>query len=156
MKAEFGVQSASSAGIGASDPISLVSVGIRHNNLGTASGAWSEIQARLKSASNGTALVNPGVIRDYYNTGWRTNGAVNGPYGEIVDFDLNKITSAVRKAYAATGARISEENLGRLRSREAAEALRPLVEAKQLWRWANPPELRLVAAQEEADEKTVN
>lgn len=39
------------------------------------------------------------------------------------------------------------EALGRLRSREAAEALRPLVEAKQLWRWAHPPELRMVAAQ---------
>jgi len=39
------------------------------------------------------------------------------------------------------------EALGRLRSREAVEALRPLVEAKQLWRWVNPPELRLVAAQ---------
>jgi hypothetical protein len=39
------------------------------------------------------------------------------------------------------------EALGRLRSREAVEALRPLVEAKQLWRWASPPELRLVAAQ---------
>lgn len=39
------------------------------------------------------------------------------------------------------------EALGRLRPREAAEGLRPLVEAKQLWRWAHPPELRLVAAQ---------
>ena len=39
------------------------------------------------------------------------------------------------------------EALGRLRPREAAEALRPLVEAKQLWRWAHSPELRMVAAQ---------
>jgi hypothetical protein len=39
------------------------------------------------------------------------------------------------------------EALGRLRAPEAAPVLRRIVEAKQLWRWAHPSELRIVAAQ---------
>jgi len=39
------------------------------------------------------------------------------------------------------------EALGRLRAQEAVAALRQIVEAKQMWRWANPSELRIAAAQ---------
>lgn len=39
------------------------------------------------------------------------------------------------------------EALGRLREPTAAPLLRRLVEAKQVWRWMNPRELRIVAAQ---------
>jgi hypothetical protein len=39
------------------------------------------------------------------------------------------------------------EALGRLRAPEAVPVLRRIVEAKQLWRWAHPSELRIVAAQ---------
>jgi hypothetical protein len=39
------------------------------------------------------------------------------------------------------------EALGRLRAQEAVAALRQIVEAKQMWRWANHSELRIAAAQ---------
>ena len=39
------------------------------------------------------------------------------------------------------------EALGRLRTSNAEAVLRKVAESKKAWRWANPPELRLVAAQ---------
>ncbi|MBI3291070.1 ribonucleoside-diphosphate reductase subunit alpha [Candidatus Falkowbacteria bacterium] len=46
-------------------------------------------------------------------------GKIKKRNGEIVDFDLNKITSAIRKAYAATGVSVSEEKLGRITDQSA-------------------------------------
>ena len=39
------------------------------------------------------------------------------------------------------------EALGRLRTSNAEAVLRKVAESKKAWRWTNPPELRLVAAQ---------
>lgn len=42
---------------------------------------------------------------------------------------------------------VAIEALGRLRAREAVPALRQVLEAKQMWRWTQPAELRIAAAQ---------
>jgi hypothetical protein len=65
------VESSTSMGIGSSDTIVMVEVGIRGGSTATTAGAT--ISPRLKSAASGT--VSTGAAGAFNVNGWRTNGA---------------------------------------------------------------------------------
>lgn len=67
--ANYTYQSAASAGIGASDTITLVHVGTRQRAASAAAAAWTP---QLKSQSAGTTLDGASVSQN--DTTWRTNG----------------------------------------------------------------------------------
>lgn len=62
-------ESSSNAGIGSSDTVTLVQVGIRESALSAASEGWN---LRIKSASGGTTT--DGTTTTHNDTTWRTNG----------------------------------------------------------------------------------